>query len=150
MSNAPKIERIELSRYRTPTHDLATDASWAMGQFYQPGAKGNRGRVGIKIHTDIGVTGEYITGTPATYEQITMIAYLLVGRSALEREWFYNQAKSTLRKHDRMGVGPVDVAIVGPSPGNTTMLRYTNCWADIARGSHAMPAPTTPTANPTV
>ena len=79
MGREPIITRIELSRYRIPTHDLATDASWAMGQFYQPGAKGTRGRVGIKIHTDTGVTGEYMTGTPATYEQITMIVYLLIG-----------------------------------------------------------------------
>ena len=111
MGKPPTVIQIELSRFRIPTYDLATDASWAMGQFYQPGAKGFRGRVGIKIRTDQGVTGEYMTGTPATYEQITMIAYLLIGRSALEREWFYNQAKSTLRKHDRMGVGPVDVAL---------------------------------------
>lgn len=111
MGKAPTVTRIELSRYRIPTYDLTMDSNWAMGAFYKPGATGFRTRVGIKIHTDMGVTGEYMTGTPATYEQITMIAYLLIGKSALEREWFYNQAKSTLRKHDRMGVGPVDVAL---------------------------------------
>ena len=80
MSTVPIIERIEISRYRIPTYDLATNVSFAMGQFYQPGAHGFRGRVGIKIHTDQGVTGEYMSGAPATYEQILMFVNFLIGR----------------------------------------------------------------------
>ena len=111
MTTAPIIQRIELSRYRIPTYDLASDVSFAMGQFYQPGAHGSRTRVGIKIYTDQGVTGEYMSGAPAAYEQMLIWVNFLIGKSALERERFYNQAKSILRKNDRMGVGPIDVAL---------------------------------------
>ena len=98
MGTAPIITRVELSRYRIPTYDLATDVGFAMGQFYQPGAHGSRSRVGIKIHTDQGVTGEYMSGAPAAYEQMLMWVNFVIGKSALERERFYNQAKSILRK----------------------------------------------------
>ena len=40
-----------------------------------------------------------------------MFAPFLIGRNALERERFYNQAKVILRKNDRMGIGPVDIAL---------------------------------------
>jgi L-alanine-DL-glutamate epimerase-like enolase superfamily enzyme len=40
-----------------------------------------------------------------------MIAPYLIGKNALERERFYNQAKVILRKNDRMGMGPVDIAL---------------------------------------
>ena len=67
--------------------------------------------LGIRIHTDEGLTGEYVSIAPATFEQINMFAPFLIGRNALERERFYNQAKVILRKHDRMGIGPVDIAL---------------------------------------
>jgi L-alanine-DL-glutamate epimerase-like enolase superfamily enzyme len=40
-----------------------------------------------------------------------MFASFLIGKNALERELFYNQAKAILRKTDRMGIGPVDIAL---------------------------------------
>jgi L-alanine-DL-glutamate epimerase-like enolase superfamily enzyme len=40
-----------------------------------------------------------------------MLAHYLLGRDPLERERIYNDLKRGLRKHDRMGMGPVDIAL---------------------------------------
>ena len=111
MGNVPIIQKISLTRYRFPVKNIGKDLSFAMGHFYQPGAIGTRVALGIRIYTDVGVTGEYMSSAPGTVEQIQAFGPYLIGRSALERERFYNQAKSLLRKQDRMGIGPVDIAL---------------------------------------
>ncbi len=58
MSNTPIIERIQITRYRFPFENVGYDPSFAMGAFYEPGQQGARSALGIRIHTDVGVTGE--------------------------------------------------------------------------------------------
>ena len=48
---------------------------------------------GYVVYTDIGVTGEYMSIAPGTFEQIQQFGSFLIGKSALQRELFYNQAK---------------------------------------------------------
>ena len=109
--DTPVITEIQLSQFRFPIQDHGTDLAFAVGPFYEPGSVGYRSVLGVKINTDIGVTGEYMSKAPGTFEQIQQFAPYLIGKSALERERFYNQAKTLLRKQDRMGIGPVDIAL---------------------------------------
>ena len=111
MGAVPIIRRITLSRYRFPFEGVGRDLSFAMGPFYEPGGKGARSVLGIRIETDMGVTGEYMSIAPGVFEQVQQFADFLIGKSALERERFYNQAKSILRKQDKMGIGPIDIAL---------------------------------------
>lgn len=111
MKPFPIIQKIQLSRYRIPFPNVGRDLGFAMGPFYEPGSVGSRAVLGIRIFTDAGIVGEYMSIAPATYEQILMFAPFLIGKSALERERFYNQAKAILRKNDRMGMGPIDIAL---------------------------------------
>ena len=111
MTRYPIVERIELARYRFPFEDVGYDPVFAAGPFYEPGATIHRSPLGIKVQTDLDVTGEYFSIAPATLEQILSISPILIGRNALEREGFYNQAKMMLRKNDRMGIGPLDIAL---------------------------------------
>ncbi len=108
MSDVPIIRSIHLSRYRFPFDDHGSDL---IGGFYEPGTKGSRSVLGIRINTDTGLSGEYISIAPGTYEQICSFASLLVGKDATHREFFYNQAKTILRKQDKMGIGPIDIAL---------------------------------------
>ena len=111
MPNPPIIRKITLTQYRFPLQDVTADLAFAAGPFYSPGSKSQRACTAIRIDTDAGVSGEYISGTPATLEQIQMFAPFLIGRNALDRELFYRQAKMILRKHDRMGIGPIDITL---------------------------------------
>ena len=114
MAQTPIVRRIKLTSYRFPTQNVTTDLAFAAGPFYEPGSHGTRRLLGIHIETDAGVTGEYISGTPANREQIEMIAPFLIGRNALDRELFYRQSKMILRKHDRMGIGTDRHRALGP------------------------------------
>ena len=111
MSSTPVIRKIQLTRYRFPFDDVGHDLSFAMGPFYEPGGKGFRTVLGIRIYTDAGITGEYMSIAPGTFEQIQSFGPFLIGKNGLERELIYNQAKSILRKQDRMGIGPIDIAL---------------------------------------
>ena len=47
---------------------------------YEPGSKASCNVVAIKIDTDIGISGEYFSVAPGTYEQMRVIAPLLIGK----------------------------------------------------------------------
>ncbi|MBT4072970.1 MAG: mandelate racemase, partial [Chloroflexi bacterium] len=111
MPNYPVIDRIEITRYLFPWHDVGDDLNFAVGPFYEKGSERTRRLLGIKIFTDEGVTGEFMSSAPGTYEQMQAVAPLLIGANALEREKFYNVAKTHLRKNDRMGIGPLDITL---------------------------------------
>ena len=49
MNGTPVIERIQLTRYRFPFHNVGYDLSFAMGAFYEPGQKGARTALGNSL-----------------------------------------------------------------------------------------------------
>ena len=65
----------------------------------------------LQIETDAGLTGEYVGGQAASYAQVGMAARYLLGRNPLQRELIYNDLKRALRKLDRLGIGPIDIAL---------------------------------------
>jgi L-alanine-DL-glutamate epimerase-like enolase superfamily enzyme len=71
-------------------------------------------RFAVQIHTNDGLTGEYVThwvGTPASLAQATMLAPILLGRNPDHREQIYDDLKRELRAYDHMGHGPLDIAL---------------------------------------
>ena len=107
--SSPVITKIEITQYRIPYKDTATTG---IGIYYEPGAStGGRKLLGVRIMTNEGIVGEYISIAPGTLPQIYAIAPALIGKNPLEREWFYDTAKVVLRKQDKMGIGPVDIAL---------------------------------------
>src|ERR1700754_2773917 len=65
----------------------------------------------LTIETSDGITGEYVGGDAVSYAQVAMVAPYMLGRNALEREKIWNDLKRALRKHDRFGMGPIDIAL---------------------------------------
>ncbi|MBT4099425.1 MAG: mandelate racemase, partial [Gemmatimonadetes bacterium] len=81
---------------------------------YVKGGKFKARRFAVRISTDDGVDGEYVAhwvGTPATLAQACMLAPLLVGRNADQREKIYDDMKRELRAYDHMGHGVLDNAL---------------------------------------
>ena len=111
MSSKALIRSITQTKYRFPFENVGHDLGFAMGPFYEPGSTGSRTVLGIRIETDIGISGEYMSIAPGTFEQIQSLGGFLIGKDATHRELFYNQAKTLLRKQDRMGIGPIDIAL---------------------------------------
>jgi L-alanine-DL-glutamate epimerase-like enolase superfamily enzyme len=110
MSRALSITRVAVHRYQYEVADLSTDYN-GFNHVYKAGACMPHVGYVLSIATDAGIVGEYVGGTVASYSQVEMVAQYLLGRDPLQREQIYNDLKRALRKHDRMGIGPVDIAL---------------------------------------
>jgi L-alanine-DL-glutamate epimerase-like enolase superfamily enzyme len=106
----PCITRLAVHRYTWQTPDMGVDYNGFNQVFERGGCLTQSGYV-LRIETDLGITGEYVGGSSASYAEVGMIAQYLLGKNPLERERIYNDLKRALRKHDRMGIGPVDIAL---------------------------------------
>jgi L-alanine-DL-glutamate epimerase-like enolase superfamily enzyme len=106
----PEITRIESVEFAYPLEDLGTDQH-GFNLVYDPGNTTHRKLFGLQIHTDVGITGEYVGGNSPGAAQINTFAQYLVGKNPLERERHWSEIKRGLRKYDRMGIGPIDIAL---------------------------------------
>jgi L-alanine-DL-glutamate epimerase-like enolase superfamily enzyme len=107
---APTITKIESVEFSYPLENLAMDEN-GFNLVYDPGESVSRKLFGLKIHTDEGITGEYVGGNSPGAAQVNMFANYLIGKNPLERERHWSEIKRALRKYDRMGMGPVDIAL---------------------------------------
>jgi L-alanine-DL-glutamate epimerase-like enolase superfamily enzyme len=105
---APEITRIESIEFTYPIEDVAR---WEGKLVYLPGSRIERSTYATRVETDIGVTGAYVGGTPPGFEQLKLIGDQVIGRSPYERERIWADARQTLRKYDRVGIGPLDTAL---------------------------------------
>jgi L-alanine-DL-glutamate epimerase-like enolase superfamily enzyme len=112
-----KINRVEVSPFTYETPNLGSRRQQTVGVSnieYVPGAKLTVSRYAIRIQTDDGLRGEYVThwvGTPASLAQSLMLAPHLIGRDPESREQIYDDLKRELRAYDHMGHGPLDIAL---------------------------------------
>jgi L-alanine-DL-glutamate epimerase-like enolase superfamily enzyme len=110
MRTRPKITSIEIIQYELTLQDVAPEPTIGI-PVYKPGSVMQRRRHAIRIHSDIGVTGEYSGGSAMDYAAIAGFASCLLGRNPLQREDIYNDFKQAMRQQARMGVGVVDIAL---------------------------------------
>jgi L-alanine-DL-glutamate epimerase-like enolase superfamily enzyme len=110
MAASLKITRVSVHEYAREVQELGRDYN-GFNNVYEAGARERVPGYVLTIETDAGITGEYAGGDAASYAQVGMFARYLIGRNPLERELIYNDVKRALRKHDRMGIGPVDIAL---------------------------------------
>lgn len=106
----PSITRIESVEFSYPLEDIGTDEA-GFNLIYEPGSTTERKLFALQIHTDEGITGEYVGGNSPAAAQINTFADYLVGKNPLQREKHWSEIKRALRKYDRMGIGPVDIAL---------------------------------------
>ena len=83
---APEITKIESVEFAYPIEDVGTDHH-GFNLVYEPGTVTERKLFGIKIHTDEGITGEYVGGNSPGAAQINTFANFLVGKNPLKREF---------------------------------------------------------------
>lgn len=105
-----EIIRIESTEFSYSLEDVGTDGH-GFNPVYDPGNVLDRKLFGLKIHTDAGITGEYVGGNSPAFAQINMFADYLIGKNPLKRERHWSEIKRALRKYDRMGIGPIDIAL---------------------------------------
>ena len=146
MNDTPTITAVQLSRYRIPFPNVGRDHSFAMGHFYEPDSTGHRMVLGVRIHTDLGITGEYMSIAPATFEQALMFVEYLIGKPACSASGSTAKpsrccARTTAWAWDR------STSPCGIWRASSTTLPSTSCWAATGKDCPATPARTTPIAN---
>ena len=109
-SVAPTITEIETTEFTYPLENVTTTPI-GTDVLYEPGCTHERTTYAIRVHTDAGITGEYVGGNPPAFAQVNTVADYLVGENPLHRERHFSELKRALRKYDRMGIGPVDIAL---------------------------------------
>lgn len=107
---APEITKIESTEFQYPLEDVGTDSN-GFNLVYEPGGTTIRKLFGIKIHTDEGITGEYVGGNSPAAAQYNTFADYLIGKNPFKREKHWSEIKRAMRKYDRMGIGPIDIAL---------------------------------------
>lgn len=105
---APQITGVESIEFTYPIEDVDRVGRKLV---YLPGSRVERRTYATRVETDVGVTGEYVGGAAPGFEQLKLIGDLAIGRSPYERERIWTDAKRALRKYDRTGIGPLDVAL---------------------------------------
>lgn len=106
----PKITKIESREFLYELDDVATDPN-GFNLVYEPGSSVERKLFGVRVHTNTGITGEYVGGNSPAAAQYNTFADFLLGKNPLHRERHWSEIKRALRKYDRMGIGPIDIAL---------------------------------------
>ena len=107
---APAITSFERIRFEYELEDTTLDEN-GFNIVYEEGSSVNREASLFRVHTDTGITGEYLGGTANAYAQVSHLAQYLIGKNPLDRERLWSECKRALRKYDRTGIGPVDIAL---------------------------------------
>ena len=102
------IDRIEVFSYTWTLKDVTSDG---FNSIYQPGARQQVVDHVVRVETNQGVHGEYMGASAYDVRQLPAFVHMLIGRNPLDRERLYNDIKRGLRKNDRMGYGPIDIAL---------------------------------------
>jgi L-alanine-DL-glutamate epimerase-like enolase superfamily enzyme len=110
MKTQPIITKIELSEFEWMMHDVGLDRSGAIPT-YRPGDSFKRRLGALRIHTDVGIVGEFAGFGPVEGMTLGLFTHALLGQSALERERIYRDLKLATRQLGRVGFGIVDVAL---------------------------------------
>ncbi len=111
------IREVAIHQFEFDWHNrgLGPNKSAGVGNgIYVKGAKMRVRRYAVTIEAEDGVRGEYVThwvGTQAAMAQTAMLAPRLLGCDSEAREEIFIDLKRELRAYDRMGLGPLDIAL---------------------------------------
>jgi len=110
MAKGPVVTSIEVQEFTFEVRNMASQGR-GVGAQYVKGGSSSRTNVALKIHTDQGITGEYVNSRVTDAAAIRLIADQVIGRDALERELIYTEAKRATQQISRLGVGLIDIAL---------------------------------------
>lgn len=107
---SPEITKIEVVSFTYPVDDARMDTA-RQKLVYIPGETYDRTVHGVRLHTDVGIMGEYIGGNSPAVTQLESCADYLLGKNPLKREKHWETMRQALRKYDQMGLGLIDIAL---------------------------------------
>lgn len=109
MTKGPVITGIDVHEFKFEVRNMARSGRGAAQ--YVAGGKSHITGVALVVHTDAGITGEYINSRTADAAAIRHLADIVIGQDALEREYLYTEMKRATQQIGRLGVGLIDIAL---------------------------------------
>ena len=109
MEKPPVITGIEVHEFRFEVQNMTRSRNGDTK--YAPGETIHTTNVALKVHTDSGIVGEYINSRMVDASAIRLLAQLLIGPNALERERPYVAMKRAGQQVSRLGMGLIDIAL---------------------------------------
>jgi L-alanine-DL-glutamate epimerase-like enolase superfamily enzyme len=116
----PTITSVENFEFTYGVEDVGADGH-GFNLVYEPGTTTERALFAVRIHTDAGVTGEYVGGNSPGATRLNTIADRLVGKDALARERHWSELK---RARVAEGFG-LDVEFHAPGPAQRHCIAAT-------------------------
>ncbi|MDP7160864.1 MAG: mandelate racemase, partial [Dehalococcoidia bacterium] len=110
MAKAPIVTSVEVTEIEYEIADVTTEPIIGV-PIYEKGSSIRHKAHVLRINTNDGITGEYFGGNAVEYAAIPGLARLLIGKNAMDRELFYNDAKQALRQQAGMGRSQIDIAL---------------------------------------
>lgn len=107
----PIVTDVEVVWFAYDLPDLGLDPILKI-PLYEPGATWTRTGYIVRVHTDAGISGEYVGDRLADGDLIPRVGPLLVGRDATDRLGFFEIAQRTLLISGHLlALGSIDVAL---------------------------------------
>lgn len=108
MKEALRITGVEVHEFEREIRDTGTNP---VRSRYQPGTSYKQRWAAIRVLTDAGLIGEYVSQQHIVMSSLFELGQYLIGQNALERERLYNEVKRYLQQVDRIGLATVDIAL---------------------------------------
>jgi L-alanine-DL-glutamate epimerase-like enolase superfamily enzyme len=108
MTDKLLIKRLVVDEFEYEKQDLGLD--YGFNTVWRPGHVVTEQRSVLRIVTESGVVGEYVT-RGMSLATLPLVAHFLIGKNALEREYLWSNLWRGLRHYAGLGLAPVDVAL---------------------------------------
>lgn len=103
------IKRLVVDDFEYEKRDIGYDYN-GFNMVWRPGNVVKIQRSVLRILTDDGPVGEYLTGS-ISLSTLPLFAHFLIGKNALDREYLWSNIWRGLRHYAGLGLAPVDVAL---------------------------------------
>jgi len=110
VKESPVITKVEAIHVKYSLENLGKDYN-TFNMVYEAGSNLEQTTSILRLHTDIGIVGEYVGVIGPALAEVRAVADYLIGKSALSREFIYNDIKRASRQWGGLGLGVIDICL---------------------------------------
>tara|TARA_Y100001001_G_C8011221_1_gene309791 strand:+ start:1402 stop:2574 length:1173 start_codon:yes stop_codon:yes gene_type:complete len=110
VKESPVITKVEAIHVKYSLENLGKDYN-TFNMVYEAGSNLEQTTSILRLHTDVGIVGEYVGVIGPALAEVRAVADYLIGKSALSRESIYNDIKRASRQWGGLGLGVIDICL---------------------------------------